>query len=217
MKRELQVKLRIIAAFLTIFMVVGMLAACGEVGPQGPKGDTGDESNVNIFGKWQVTKEPTCTEPGEETRVCINDSSKTEKREIPAKGHTYENGKCTVCGEIEPSSRLASKGLEYALDSYGKSYIVSGIGTCKDTDIVIPAAYNGLPVTSIDENAFWNCSSLTSVVIPDSVTWIDDYAFDFCSSLESITVSSGNKKYHSAGNCLIDTANKTLIRGVKTV
>lgn len=37
-----------------------------------------------------------------------------------------------------------------------------------------------------------------------------------CSSLESITVIDGHPKYHSAGNCLIETETKTLIAGCKT-
>ena len=74
----------------------------------------------------------------------------------------------------------------------------------------------GNSVTSIGDGAFYYCSSLTSVVIGNSVTSIGSSAFFGCSkNLESITVSSGNGKYHSAGNCLIDTANKTLVLGCK--
>ena len=50
------------------------------------------------------------------------------------------------------------------------------------TSIVIP---NG--VTSIGEGAFRDCSSLTSIVIPNSVTSIGDFAFYGCSGLTSIT------------------------------
>ena len=108
-----------------------------------------------------------------------------------------------------------SAGLKYELNSDPKTYSVAGIGTCKDKDIVIPPEYNGLPVTNIRNSAFSGCSSLTSISIPNSVKSIENRAFGDCSSLESITVSSGNIKYHSAGNCLIDTANKTLILGCK--
>ncbi len=43
-------------------------------------------------------------------------------------------------------------------------------------------------VTTIGDRAFYYCSSLTSVTIPDSITTIGNYAFNGCRSLESITI-----------------------------
>ena len=79
------------------------------------------------------------------------------------------------------------------------------------TSIIIPDS-----VTSIGVNAFYNCYGLTSIAIPESVTDIGNQAFSSCSELEKIEVASGNTKYHSSGNCLIETDSKKLIAGCKT-
>ena len=55
---------------------------------------------------------------------------------------------------------------------------------CKNT--VIPNS-----VTNIGEEAFWNCSGLTSITIPDSVTNIGKEAFARCYYLTSVTIGSG--------------------------
>ena len=45
-------------------------------------------------------------------------------------------------------------------------------------------------VTSIGENAFYDCSHLTSVTIGNSVTSIGDYAFGGCHDLTSVTIGN---------------------------
>lgn len=54
------------------------------------------------------------------------------------------------------------------------------------TSVVIPEG-----VTSIGYCAFYICSSLTSVVIPEGVTSIGDSAFSGCKSLTSIVIPEG--------------------------
>ncbi len=76
--------------------------------------------------------------------------------------------------------------FQWSVDSNNNITITKYIGT--DTDVVIPSEIDGNPVTSIDSSAFYNCSSLTSVIIPESVTKISGYAFYYCTSLISVTI-----------------------------
>ena len=119
----------------------------------------------------------------------------------------------TLFGNL--SEPTPSEGLVYTLNNDGVSYSVTGIGTCTDTEIAIASEYKGLPVTSIGKEAFYCCSNLISVVIPASVTSVSFRVFFGCTGLTSITVASGNTKYHSAGNCVIETATGKLVFGCK--
>ena len=59
------------------------------------------------------------------------------------------------------------------------------------------------PVTYISNFAFYNHDSLTSIVIPDTVTTIGDYAFDGCGSLTSVTFGE-NSQLTTIGNCAFE-------------
>ena len=45
------------------------------------------------------------------------------------------------------------------------------------TEVVIPATYEGLPVTEIRAEAFYGWSHINSITVPDSITTIGNYAF----------------------------------------
>ena len=81
--------------------------------------------------------------------------------------------------------------LSYELSVDGTYYSVVGLGRNSYIEIDIPSTYNDKPVKAIGTEAFYGCSSLTSITIPNSVTSIGYGAFCHCSSLTSVTIGSG--------------------------
>ncbi len=78
------------------------------------------------FGEWVVTKEAACTEAGEETRTCTKGDA-TEKREIPAKGHTAK------------SERVNVKAATCTEDGYTGDVVCDTCGTVLEAGKKIPA------------------------------------------------------------------------------
>ena len=83
------------------------------------------------------------------------------------------------------------------------------------TTITIP---ENSQLASIGNLAFHWCGSLTAINIPKSVTSIKSDAFCCCSSLTTITVANENATYDSRGGCnaIIETNSNTLIAGCAT-
>ena len=88
---------------------------------------------------------------------------------------------CAVCAGAETYGDF-----EYDVLDSGTVKITKYIGNAEKVDI--SAEIYGKSVTSIGDWAFENCTSLTSITIPDSVTCIEWYAFQGCTSLTSITI-----------------------------
>ena len=127
--------------------------------------------------------EATCEEDGYTRHTCIC-GDYFDSDYVYATGHNSVDGYCSVCGILIPS-----EGLEFTLFNY-EGYALTGLGTCTDNDIIIPEYYNGLPVTRINDNAFYECDSLTSIIISDSVTSIGYESFFGCDSLTTVVIGN---------------------------
>jgi hypothetical protein len=84
--------------------------------------------------------------------------------------------------------------------------------------VVIPSTINGLPVASIGSNAFYNCTSLTGITLPNTVTNLGNLAFAGCTSLAGVTIPNSAPGSGVFSNCtaltnVVISINNTTIAG----
>ncbi len=162
-------------------------------------GSTGD---ITIYAKWEAVKYTITYETNSGT---LDESVVTEftVEDLPLKidSHPHRDNSYFVgwsesadfTGDSEKQITVAKNTTLYAHFEYGTEGLVYEGGTVTgytgtDTNVVIPEYYNGTKITSIKKYAFKDCTSLKSVVVPDTVTSIESYAFRGCTSLERITL-----------------------------
>ena len=117
---------------------------------------------------------------------------------------------------VRPGTKVIADGAFCGSHRYKSGFVhditnfIVSQGCKKLTGVILP---DGL--LRIGTRAFVGCEKLEEIRIPDSATSIGEGIFFGCAALGSIAVDEGNPAYHSAGNCLIETASKTLIAGCK--
>lgn len=133
----------------------------------------------NIDYKYKLL-EATCTESGKEIYTYTYKNKDIEiEYIIDIKPHSLNDNVCESCGLLN-----GSEGLTYEKVSGG--YIVTGIGTCKDSLVVIPEMYANEPIIGIGENAFKNYDQLSTIYFSSNIKTIGSSAFSNCDNLQSV-------------------------------
>ncbi len=143
-----------------------------------------DTKVQHIYSDWVIDVYPSCTSTGEKYRYCTGCRVVLETASMAVVPHSFFEGTCSAC------KKLQSEGLDIRYELGWNGAAVFGLGTCTDSDIHIPAEYNGVVVTTIVEGAFENCD-ITSVTMHGVAgVYTGDYAFSHCDYLTTVLFSS---------------------------
>lgn len=138
----------------------------------------------------------TCSTKLSYWKICslCNQVSKTEYFEVgELLSHTFNNGSCSKCGELENIN-------DWALNKVEGGYEIAKYYGSK-TELVIPSTYKGEPIIKIGAEAFTELE-LKKIVIPDTIIEIGDYAFAGCVYLRNVDYGNGVKIIGEGAFCL---------------
>ena len=107
-------------------------------------------------------------------------------------------------------------GINYNISSTVSPFkvaVTSGISYTGDLVIPSTVSYNDTvyTVTSINQNTFYDCSSLTSVYLPNSINSIGTGAFYGCNGLTSINLDTNNPNFIFVDGILYNKSQSQII------
>ncbi len=160
---------KFIASLIILVMVIGI---CSCSGGKPDTAETGKQQNTSAASgsKTEETKNP--ENPGKTTEAAAQTEAVTSDQP----------------GDTEPAPIVGSEGLEIRV--YDDGCEVRDIGTFSGTELVIPSHVDGIPVTSIDEDALTN-DTMISLFIPWTVRSVGEDAVSSSQNLETVTFCEG--------------------------
>lgn len=171
-------------------------------------------SDITLYAKWQSLEVHTPTTSLTFSRnsngyTVTGATGQEERMIIPAE---HDNLPVTEIGESAFAYSTHTSDITYV--SIPDSVTKIGLNAFHNRSELVAVDIGGdSNLSSIDRNAFSGNGALKAIYIPKGVIEIGDGAFNNCGSLDSISVAAANTIYSSEGNCLIEIATHTLIRG----
>ena len=179
--------------------------------------------------KEVVYREATCTKMGIIFIRCADCDKLRSIKFVKAKGHTYENDVCTVCGAKDKPGLLKEYNTSDATYkvtlplSNGKgnvTYVAPVDKSIREVAVPNEVTIKGIKyqVTKIENKAFEGCNQLKTVKIGGEVTKIGKYAFANLPKLKKVSLPSSLKTIEKGAfkNCN-DLKKISIPRKVKTI
>ena len=104
----------------------------------------------------------------------------------------------------------------YTTDLLDGTIQLNGINFSVAGEFNIPSSVKGKIITEIGNSAFQYYSSLTEVVLPNTVTNIDSYAFNNCTNLSNVTIQKEEGSLINLGLSVFDNCASNLTITVPT-
>ena len=143
------------------------------------------------------------------SRIDFTSSNYSTSSSEQSSANSSKSSNSSVRSSSESSSSYSSD--DYTSDGL---IIENGVVTGYEGEIrnaIIPEQWNGITVTEIASHAFYNCGSLKSILLPNSIVSIGNGAFYGCRSLASIDIKNGIKTIYVQAFALCSSLERIFI------